>query len=600
MRARLARQACETCRKRKVRCDSDPSQCSNCRQLGLTCEYSSERRKRGPKPRTGFGTDVTHVSETIPPPSPQSVVRSGSVLGEAEAEERGHSVGSPLATSSRPLRYTHNPLQPPQSPFGFSPRTDGGTPRIRFAPEPDHRPLQVHQSLTAALEALGLPIEDTVLNCIDKHILWSFPSSPVIHPSTLRQHIRLLLPCSSYLFEPSAEEAQTDAAHSPHGLKVRAFTLLTSICALVACRTRRSSMEVRVDPSLAPFLAASRNMLSCFEDWDVSHADSSSLVIRTCHSAAFHHLGQTKKSWYVLGDALRLAMDMRLYDESSYEGLEPLEAKLRKNLFISLTMSDQSASVLNNRPLVFHEMYLDEAAVNPVNIRDELSLLGPDERHYEPPYERQLHEGFYLAHRLWSIVTDILVDLKTLTRLYTRAGCEIPSQDPVQMGIMRSYMDFCGMLDALPSWLRNPDTHNAANDAATLHQRQTFWHQRANIVLTYHCLRLILLRRAMEKGFCSLLGLTDNPDMLALRKIEIARDLAAAATNTPFEALQANGEPLVEKLRQVGVSLLEVVHQSENATVSSRAQSFLSTIIDIIARLDSRVSDELSGPLRPE
>jgi hypothetical protein len=202
--------------------------------------------------------------------------------------------------------------------------------------------MQVHQSLTAALEALGLPIEETVVNCIDKYILRGFPSSLIVHPSTLRQHIRLLLPSSSHLFVPS---------NSPHGFKMRAFTLLTSIYALISCRTQPSSVQARVDPLLVPFLAASRNMLSCCEDWDVSHADSSSLVIRTAHSAAFNHLGQTRKSWYVLGDALRLAMDMRLYDESSYKDLEPLEAKLRKNLFISLTMSDKSASVLNNPPL---------------------------------------------------------------------------------------------------------------------------------------------------------------------------------------------------------------------------------------------------------
>lgn len=288
-------------------------------------------------------------------------------------------------------------------------------------------------------------------------------------------------------------------------------------------------------------------MLSCCEDWDIGHADSSSLVIRTSHSAAFHHLGQTGKSWYVLGDALRLAMDMRLYDESSYVDLEPLEAKLRKNLFVSLTMSDKSASVLNSRPLVFHEMYLDEA-VSPVKIRDELSLIGPDEKHYAATYEGQLHQGFYLAHRLWSVFTDIHVEMTALARLYQRAACQVPSQDPVQTGIMGLYMDFCGILDQLPPWLRDPDVHNAANEATTLHQRQTFWHQRANIVLTYHCLRLVLLQRASEKGFCSLLGLTENPDMLALRKIEIASDLAVAATNTPFEALRANGEPLVRLL----------------------------------------------------
>ncbi|KAM0441272.1 hypothetical protein ACHAPT_000581 [Fusarium lateritium] len=83
--------------------------------------------------------------------------------------------------------------------------------------------------------------------------------------------------------------------------------------------------------------------------------------------------------------------------------------------------------------------------------------------------------------------------------------------------------------------------------------------------------------------------------MLALRKIDIASDLASVVGGIPFEALQANGEPLVEKLRQVGVSLLEIAQQNENTAISGRAQSLLSTLIDTIARLDSRVSDELSA-----
>ncbi|KAJ4146258.1 hypothetical protein NW754_001722 [Fusarium falciforme] len=83
--------------------------------------------------------------------------------------------------------------------------------------------------------------------------------------------------------------------------------------------------------------------------------------------------------------------------------------------------------------------------------------------------------------------------------------------------------------------------------------------------------------------------------MLALRKIEIASDLVSVVEGIPFDALQVNGEPLVEKLRQIGVSLLEIAHQNENTAISGRAQSLLSPIIDTIARLDSRVSDELSA-----
>lgn len=457
---------------------------------------------------------------------------------------------------------------------------------------------QAHSSPSSAQRSIRgyVPlVRETVYEYLDNFMLSNFPSLPMIHPYTLKKNVRLLLPSSRHLFEHAATNTESVAETERRGADMRAFTLLTAVCATASCRSRRISTDLRMDATLAPFLSASRHMLACFEDWDISHADSSSLLIRTCHSAALHHLGQTRQSWYILGDALRLAIDMRLYDESSYQNLSPLETKLRKNNFISLSMSDKSASVLNNRPTIFYEICLNESVTTPTILEDEFSLLVPGDSRYDQPYEKQLHAGFYLSYRLWTMATDILLDMKTLSRLYKRSGCDVPTQDPVQMGIMHSYMDFCGILDTLPPWLRGPDCHTAGNEAATDYQRRTFWHQRANIVITFHCLRLILLRRAMEKGLCMLLGLTNNPDMLALRKIEIASDLAAAAASTPFEALHANGEPLVEKLRQVGVSLLEIVHQNVNDAVSSRAQSLLSTLIDIIARLDSRVSDELSG-----
>ncbi|KAH7149827.1 hypothetical protein B0J13DRAFT_522912 [Dactylonectria estremocensis] len=593
MRARLATQACEACRRRKVRCDAIPSQCSNCKALNLTCEYSARRRKRGPKPRalSGFGSGDASSTEAVISPGPRSPDVTGGV-GLRQAPLAGSLVFSPPSQSHPPQEFGNTP-QTHHSPVGFSPLTDRDSLRVIEAFEPDHRPAQVHQALNAALEAMGQQLEETVAKSIDKFMVWNFPSLPVIHPYSLKQNVRILLPSSRHLFEPIPGNATSVAETARRGADMRAFTLLTALCAMASCRSSRTSIESNA--SFVPFFTASRHMLACCEDWDISHADSSSLFIRSCHSAALHHMGLTRQSWYILGDAMRLAIDMRLYDEASYQNLSPLETKLRKNFFISVSMSDKSASVLNNRSLIFHEICLNEPVTCPAVLEDDFNLLASDDGYYDKPYEKQLHEGFYLSYNLWTMATDLLLDMKTLSRLYKRSGCDVPPQDPVQVGIMNSYIAFCGILDTLPPWLRNPDRHTAETEEATNYQRQTFWHQRANIVITFHCLRLILLRRATERGLCSLLGLTSNPNMLALRKIEIASDLTAAAVNLPFEALQANGEPLVEKLRQVGVSLLEIVHQNVNETVCSRAQSLLTTLIDTIASLDSRVSDELSG-----
>ncbi|KAI9226056.1 MAG: nuclear protein, partial [Piptocephalis tieghemiana] len=40
--------ACDTCRRRKVRCDGESPVCSNCKSVQASCTYNDTARKRGP------------------------------------------------------------------------------------------------------------------------------------------------------------------------------------------------------------------------------------------------------------------------------------------------------------------------------------------------------------------------------------------------------------------------------------------------------------------------------------------------------------------------------------------------------------------------
>ncbi|RSM00118.1 hypothetical protein CEP52_009296 [Fusarium oligoseptatum] len=522
----LVSQACELCRRRKVKCDADRPECGNCRALKLACEYSAQRKKRGPKPRA------------------LSTVEN---RDDGEETQTSTIILSPSITQTPVPIIGSSPLSSVVTPtpiIAFSPQTEAGSACIALAPRNESPAGKVHQTLTSTLEALAQSPEHIIEECIDMNMLLRFPTIPFF--------------------------------------------------ACVCCRMPKSSNLDGREAVITAFLEATRGMMACCEDWDVSHANSTSLVIRLDQSAAQHHLGKTRASWLMMGQAIRLALDMRLYDEASYQDLDPLESKLRRNIYGLLCVGDMSASILNNRPLAFHEICLDET-YTPVELYGDFRLFPAGDSLFEPPYEQRFHQGFYLCHGLWKSATDILLDMKLLTQTLTPSGFQLRSQDPSQQRIMQSYMSFCGLLDSLPAWLRDPERHIAGDEIATAFQQRTFWYQRADIVVTFHCLRLVILQRAAQKGFCALLGLTDDLDMLALRKIEIASELVSVVEGIPFDALQVNGEPLVEKLRQIGVSLLEIAHQNENAAISGRAQSLLSPIIDTIARLDSRVSDELSA-----
>jgi hypothetical protein len=102
---------------------------------------------------------------------------------------------------------------------------------------------------------MGLSLEETANDCIDRFVQWSFSLVPYIHPATLKQHVQLLLPSSEHLFTTSAATAE------PLRAEMRAFALVTGACAF-ECRR----MGHGVDALYIPFLTASRDILSCFED----------------------------------------------------------------------------------------------------------------------------------------------------------------------------------------------------------------------------------------------------------------------------------------------------------------------------------------------
>lgn len=341
---------------------------------------------------------------------------------------------------------------------------------------------------------------------------------------------------------------------SPYHVQVlddlRAFTVLTSICAAICAAGNGVHVPENSDIAVVQaFLKASRDMLVHFEDIDLEHPTSGSITIRLMQSTAFHCIGKTHMSLNVMGGAYRLALVMRLFDEKAIAAtqISPQEIQIRRNLFWVMFMSDKSAAVLNDAPVFIHELCLNEPISLSLEGKEGYHLLDSSRAPCQSPYEAQVHQGFYLTASLFGAGHDVLLDLKLLSRMRSRtSGANAAELELPSSGIMSNYMNFCGILDTLPRWLRDPGSHVVPDDdSATEFQQRTFWTQRGNFLVTFHCLRMIILRRAAKMGLCRLIGLIDEPSMIALRKTDIAHDMVSAATSVPFESLQVNGEPLV-------------------------------------------------------
>jgi hypothetical protein len=120
---------------------------------------------------------------------------------------------------------------------------------------------------------------------------------------------------------------------------------------------------------------------------------------------------------------------------------------------------------------------------------------------------------------------------------------------------------------------------------------------------------MVLLQRFYETGISEHLGVSGTSYSLALRRLDIASDMVRVLSEVSIESLQVNGEPCVcsdmclevylltalkvEKIRRIGVTLLELIQQSHNLALTERAKSLFFTLLDVLSRLDSRVSEEL-------
>lgn len=384
--------------------------------------------------------------------------------------------------------------------------------------------------------------------CIDLYMEWIFPLSPLACEAHIRAGVTTIIHVAqnSEALDPSLSGTGEDnlASTDLSLLEMRTFSLLAALCSITCCVVPASVWPAGNELA-RPFLQASRNMLACYQDLDIQTPDSSSIVVRYYQANALHALGKTRTSWHVMGEALRLAQEMRLFDESAYQNVDAVEGQILRNVFWHMHSGDKSASILNNVPITLHQILLGSAINAGFYGQQHTELI--DARRYAdaPDFEHRLCEGFNLCQTMWSTASNVLVDIQVLVHVHSRFNLDIPTGDLTKAAITDSYLSFSRVIDDLPTWLRDPMSVKSSDERSGGSQRRAFWTQRANLLVTFHCLRLILLQKCAEHGLSSLLGLSEDETMLAFRKTEIASDLLSVAMGVPFEALQANGEPCV-------------------------------------------------------
>lgn len=506
----LHSRACDPCKRRKVKCDTEEP-CANCRISRLSCEYRIPSKRRGRRPKKALNLPMDgDVNDKVlsSPRTPELYV------------EQPH---TPLLS---PESIVHSVCTPSLLSIGIS-----------------HDVSRIHTDLVGVVNGIVAPmtIYDLIHSCIDLFMQYLFPNTPIAHEPSLRAAGSLFSHGSyaGFIRQSTLPDTNLQLAYQ------RPFTLITALSAFVTSVMPESLVPLQAQ-LVSPFLQASLAMLRLYESYDLENPDSTSLTIRMWHSAASQNMtGKPGAAHHYHGEATLLSLRLRLHDEAAVQRDSVVESQLLRLNFWLLYCADKSAAALETRPPVLNEFTLGNDFSLLEHGSHGVSLLDESQKHYEDSFEQRLLIGFHLKHRIWSLTSDLVVGIKS----YARRNKWPVTKDAELLELAQlteSYMIFAGIVDEVPVWLRYllAPTELTDDDVAKYH-RTCFWTQRSNIMTVFHCSKLVILEKCINNNIPSVMGLDDSPSSWAIRKLEIAQDFLYELKIVPFICLKVQGETTV-------------------------------------------------------
>lgn len=372
-----------------------------------------------------------------------------------------------------------------------------------------------------------------------------------------------------------------------------AFALITAVCA-EASFFLPASVFPEGNAVADIFLEASRNCLTGYLETDLDTPNANSIIIRYFHSNCLHATGRPKYSWHIFGEATRLIQAMGLHDVRLLAWLPPIEAEMRRRAFWIVYMGDKSAAILNGRPMTIHRFSFDSNITLPYPTSmedDDCAEPGTSPASSSP---MSCIIGFNANLELWQVASQLLLEIRVQKEKEAKQLPPTPSSTPPSLVdqcnyFHNLYIGFITELDQLPSYLQ-PSGRTQSN---------AFTSQCVNLHVSFYCLRVVILQNLRQLAcFAGNDNATAELEPTDLRTTEIVRDMLRLLHDAPFWSLQVNGEPLVEKLRLLGGSLLAIIHRHEeenknDAPLARRARADFSILLNILSRLDSKASDAL-------
>ncbi|KAF2218575.1 hypothetical protein BDZ85DRAFT_323059 [Elsinoe ampelina] len=442
----------------------------------------------------------------------------------------------------------------------------------------------------------GARIEDHALACLKHYMAYLFPNVPLLGERSFSHGLKLvgnlyyqcqwqLLQADEFHFSRPSVTPRSDRCN--FRLKdISEFCLITAMCAAVHYLTP----ECLALPGheMAPaFLRASRRMLDLISDLDLKTPTSNSLVTRYLHSLCLRSFGEETLSWHALGEAIRIAQAMRLFDEDSYDGLPEYEAAIRRRVFWQLFTDDRSGALLESRP----------SAMDMLTTKPRLTVAALDLEHEPtltyhafsairtPGLEKQLREGFNLRQTLFGIAMNLVEELRLAGRYYGDFVEIIWSKIPgrPRRRITDLYLRFTLALDKASHAFQFVGEVDTTPEGPLMVQTMV-----VNLWITYHCLHNVILSRYAEADAVSVLGLSGEHFAVDSKRYAVGHDLVQVLRNAPNDALLLNGSTCAAMIKEVAASLLDVSTATDNALLADQAKIDHDALYVVLSRLVPR------------
>jgi hypothetical protein len=302
------------------------------------------------------------------------------------------------------------------------------------------------------------------------------------------------------------------------------------------------------------------------------------------------------------GEAAHIAVTLRMHEESSYEGLDPIECEVRRRTFWLLFGADKSMSILLGRPICLRD---EDCTVHfPKELDDEYiihSAYLP-----QPRGKTALVSGLNYISRIFALLGEILVRIRVDKRsppqgqfatarleevqsLHSRImGALMHTPEPLRLKQTRRHSRLpaeCGGAGFRQATFAEVKDFFENPKASRANALNPFLVMQANLYVTQQLVRFVV-EQYRDELVMALQGSIDEHQVAEDREA-VASDLLNILHSIPIQSIATNGPSLVHKVRFVASTLLDAVRKAETAPASAaRAHAFLWDFLSILSEIE--------------